>query len=424
MAVRLEWGDSGFPSEKIMDECRLGVSYVKELAAVSKNADYSKDAATIALPNEKKFLKASKAAAANCRNATLFILVGIGGSNLGAMASMEFLLGKSHNLLNPKKRMLFADTCDPDSIGELVRLLKSHIETNGKAVINIVSKSGTTTETAANFEAILGSLTKEERKSVKIVATTDSGSALDTLARKEKWAVLEIPQKVGGRYSVLSNVGLFPLCWLGVDAEAMLHGASKMLSACLSENPEKNPALVQASIMSLHAKAGKNILDSFLFSNSLSSYGLWYRQLLAESCGKGGNGLTPTVSIGTTDMHSQAQLYLGGRHDKAFRFIHAIPNENQLMPSSPIAPAISEALSGKSTSQIYSVLMRSMETASKKKSLPFWEISIGAKSEENLGALLQLDMVSVILFCRLQGVNPFDQPAVESYKSEAKRLLS
>lgn len=422
MAVVLEWSKACVLPKIVEDKAKSAQNYVGTLQQLAKNPDWSAPEASIFLPGETKFAKASKSAANACKNASLFVVIGIGGSNLGAMAAYDFIFGRQANLLLGKK-LIFADTTDPSTIGETIRLMKQEISKKGRVVLNIVSKSGGTTETLANFESIYATLSQQERKSVKIYATTDAGSKLHEAASKKGWATLPIPPAVGGRYSVFSCAGLFPLAWAGVDIDAMLSGASKMLDSCLLPDFRSNPALAQAALMHAHCASGKNMLISFIFANDLQSYGLWWRQLLAESAGKCPVAPTPIVSMGSTDLHSQAQLYLGGPHDKAFRFVSVSQfAENQLIPSRPEL-ALAQNLAGKSTAEVFSALLNSTKASFSSNRIPFWEISLPHKSEEFMGALLQLDMMSVMYFCRMLGVNAFDQPAVEAYKKEARKLL-
>ncbi len=423
MDVVFSWQYAGFPPEKAKEKAREALLYLKRLANLRQKPDWSAPEASILLADEKKFAQASIRAAKGCSKAALFILVGIGGSNLGTMAIRDFIMGRNANLLTGK-HMLFADTCDPSSLDEIIRIMKLHLAKKKQVVLNIVSKSGTTTETLANFEAIYATLSPSEKKLVKVYATTDAGSQLHSIASKKGWPTLPIPPAVGGRFSVLSCVGLFPLAWAGVDVNKLLAGASKMLSVCLKDNVNENPALAQAALMSLHIESGKNIIDTFCFCNDLHSYGMWYRQLLAESAGKGPASPTPMVSIGSTDLHSQEQLYLGGSRDKIFRIVSLAGfADDQLVPNTP-ALSLASGLGGKSTSEIFLALEGGTKSSFRNSYIPFWEILLPAKNEEAFGALLQLDMVSVMLFCKFLKVNAFDQPAVEEYKKEAKKLLS
>ncbi|MFC1686060.1 hypothetical protein ACFLZZ_03505 [Nanoarchaeota archaeon] len=354
------------------------------------------------LPSDKVTLKEVKAVikAKSKLNPSYLIVIGIGGSNLGTIAVQEAVLGKLYNQLNPKIKVLYADTVDSDTVDSIKKIVKGK-----KVLLNIVSKSGTTTETSENFKALL-SLVKNPKQ---VIATTDRGSELWKLAKQKGYTPLEIPKYVGGRYSVFSLVGLFPLGMLGINLDKLLKGAEDMNKKCFSENLTANPAALGASILYLNHKKGKNIHDTFLFSNDLESAGKWYRQLLAESIGKKKDtGITPTVSIGSTDLHSIAQLYLAGPKDKFTTFVSLEKTNHPMNKLDKIMKAI----------------LKGTKIAFKKRDLPFSELTLPDKTEYALGQFLQLKMVETVYLSRLLKVNPFNQPDVEAYKKETKRILS
>ena len=193
------------------------------------------------------------------------IVIGIGGSNLGTIAVFESVKGKLHNQLTDKTKILFADTVDSDTLAQISILMEKTLRSGKKILLNVVTKSGTTTETIANFQVLLNIL-KKHKKNYKdfIVATTDKGSKLYDLAELEKFQILEIPKKVGGRYSVFSAVGLFPLSVAGINIDKLLKGAADMRDTCLNKNILKNPAAISAVILYLH-KESRNINDNFIF---------------------------------------------------------------------------------------------------------------------------------------------------------------
>jgi glucose-6-phosphate isomerase len=362
------------------------------------------------------------------------IVVGIGGSNLGTIAVQEAILGKLYNQLTPSIKVLYADTVDSDLIYAIIRLVKPVLERDGNIVLNLVSKSGTTTETVANSEILIALLKKYKENYGKYVnITTDKGSKLWDLALKEGFNVLEIPKKVGGRYSVFSPVGLFPLGLLGINTAQLLRGARSMRDACIDMNIEENPAALSAVIQYLHYKGGRNISDLFLFSNDLESLGKWYRQLMAESLGKEFNkkgervniGITPTVSIGSTDLHSMAQLYLGGPYDKFTTFVRVKNNGSTMtVPNIEGYTDLVSGIRGKSLMNIMDATLEGTEAAFRAAKRPFAEITLPDKSESSIGQLLQFKMIETIYFAHLLNVNPFDQPNVENYKTETRKILA
>ncbi len=353
----------------------------------------------------------------------LVVIVGIGGSNLGTMAVQEALLGKNWNLHNTP-RILYADTVDPDAINVIVEEMQDVLRQGRQVLLTVISKSGTTTETIANFEILLNVLKRHRKDAEKyVVAITNKGSKLWNLAVKNNFSVLSIPEDVIGRYSVFSAVGLFPLGVIGINLKELLAGAAWMRMQCLLD-AKKNPAAIGAALLYLNFKAGKNIYDQFMFATDLESLGKWYRQLLAESVGKKGIGPTPTVSMGSTDLHSMVQLYLGGPKDKFTNFISTHFNTTAKVPSYPEYNTLVPHLQKKELNHIMHAILYGTKAAYQKHKRPFTETKLDGKNARAIGAYLQLKMTETILLAKLFNVNPFDEPEVESYKKETRRVLS
>ncbi len=397
---------------------------------------YTDDRASINLPDDAKMVKKVKdTVEKKCALYPAFlIVVGIGGSNLGTIAVQEAVFGKSYNQLTPGTKILYADTVDSDSINDTIKTIEPTLRNGGAVIINGVSKSGGTTETIANFE-ILTNLLKRYKKQYQkyVVVTTDKDSKFWNLAVGKGFDVLDIPKKVGGRYSVFSPVGLFPLGMIEVNIDELLQGASWMKEKCLSEKVENNPAAIGAALLYLHHKTGKNISDLFLFSNDLESIGKWYRQLMGESIGKEFNkygkkvfsGITPTVSIGSTDLHSMAQLYLGGPYDKFTTFVRIEGNKSSIKtPHLEEYSALVDGIQEKSLAQMMDAILEGIKIAFRKGKRPFAEISLPDKSEYSVGQFLQFKMMEIIYLGFLLDVNPFDQPNVEMYKTETRKILA
>ncbi len=332
------------------------------------------------------------------------LVIGIGGSNLGTIALFEALKGKLNNQINSKK-IYFADTTDPDYLNSIIKILK-----NKKTLINIITKSGTTLETIANFEVISKQLKVNKKY---IVVTTDYNSKLYNLAKNKKYNILEIPKNIIGRYSVFSSVSLFPLSLLDINIRELINGALDMQKKCLNKKILKNQAAISAVILFLKRKP---IYDNFFFSNDLESLGKWYRQLLAESTGKNNKGITPIISIGTTDLHSMAQLYLDGPRDKFTTFTTINKFNSEITINS-------KDFRTKKFSLILNKIAKAVKLTYKKKNLPFTEIILQDKSEYSLGQFLQFKMFETLYLAKLMNINPFDQPAIELYKEEVKKLI-
>ena len=406
-----------------------------EHLATAISEGYESDFASLCLPDDRLMLgKVRQVIEENLKLKPVYLIVdGIGGSNLGTKAVQEAVLGKLYNQLTKATKVLYADTVDSDSINNIITLVKPVLEKGDNIILNVISKSGTTTETTANAEVLIDFLRRYKKDYKNFVSVaSDKDSELWNIAVKEGFTVLEVPKKVGGRYSVFSPVGLFPLGLLGIDIERLLDGAKCMKAACVDTNIEKNPAAVSAAIQYLHYMSGKNISDLFLFANDLESLGKWCRQLVAESLGKEFNrkgetvnvGITPDVSIGSTDLHSMAQLYLGGPYDKFTVFL-SIKNSNSHInvPRLKRYSKLVNGIQGKSLESIMGAILEGTKGAFRKGKRPFMEAKLRSKSEYALGQFLQFKMMETIYLGFLLGVNPFNQPNVESYKEETRRIL-
>ena len=398
-----------------------------------RKADYNDERASLHLLDDIEMLHRVKTLIDEKKrlNPRYLVVIGIGGSNLGTIAVQEAILGRLYNLLDRDIKVLYVDTVDSDNIDSILNILKPVLERGENILINIISKSGRTTETIANFEVILDFLMKYREDYYKyIVATTQRDSKLWGIAEENKFSTLEIPKMVGGRYSVFSSVGLFPLGLLGIDIDKLIEGARVMRERCL--NDIRNPAAINASLIYLHNERNRNIHDLFLFSSDLESIGKWYRQLLAESIGKELDrdgrqvftGITPTVSIGSTDLHSMAQLYLGGPYDKFTTFISTMKPKTSIdIPSFNEYEQLVNGIQDKKIEDVMKAILEGVKKAFEKKTRPYSEVILPDKTEYSIGQLLQMKMMEVIYLGALLNVNPFDQPNVEDYKRETRKIL-
>jgi len=406
---------------------------IDRMNGVSKLAYYD-DRASVNLSRDKELIESVKNVVSEKSklNPEYIIVAGIGGSSLGTVAIQEAVLGKLYDY-RAKTKILYADTVDSDSMYEILSILEPLLKSKKEVIINVVSKSGKTSETIANFE-ILVALLKEYKKDISknIVVTSDFGSDLWNFAEERGFSTLEIPHKVGGRYSVFSPVGLFPLGMLGVDLDELLVGARKARKNALERNILKNYSALSALIQYIYYKKGKTISDLFLFSNDLESVGKWYRQLMGESLGKENNnsgkrvlnGITPIISVGSTDLHSMAQLYLGGPRDKLTTFV-SVENNRSVIDSPKLKEyeKIIPAIAGKRLDEVMSAILLGVKKAFRNDKRPFVEIFLEDKSEESIGEFLQFKMMEIMYLGALMNVNPFDQPAVEKYKIETRKIL-
>ncbi len=361
------------------------------------------------------------------------LLIGIGGSNLGTMAIYESLFGSLYTSLEGKyPKILFLDTNDPKYFSDVLDIV-SNLKDEDEILVNIISKSGKTTETLVNFEAVYGFLkNKFSNIDKRIVVTTDSESELDKIANNLGLSVLNIPKSVGGRYSVFSAVGLFPLKLLGVDIDRVLAGARQAKEASLQKNLEENIALFSAVLIFLHNKNGKNILNHFFFKPELYKVGAWYRQLVGESLGKAKNlkgevinsGITPIISLGSVDLHSMVQLFFGGPKDKFTIFVNSKKCAQDIRISESVKlTGLSDPFAGKSFSDVASAIYQGVLKAYDKNKLSYIELNFSEINEESLGFFLQMKMMEMMYIAKLLGVNAFDQPNVEDYKKETEAIL-
>lgn len=411
MALQINF-DNALVSKGEMEKTLKKLSpRVKELRKVVEKRDWDADEASLLLPDEEKFLQQCEEAAKMHEKAQSMIVVGIGGPGLGAKAV--------YNAVGKKgKKLLFVDTVDDDAVAPVLE----HLAKNNDCTINIATQSGTTTESVANAMLLLGEIGHHQWKQ-RVVVTTNEGSKLHVLSKKLGLRTLLVPKKVGGRYSVFSSVGLFPLCFAGVSCKKLLQGAREMKEECLQE--ENNPAATMAVVSFLSLKAGKNIHDEFVFSKSLEDAGKWWRQLNAESLGKKEKqSITPTVSVGSVDLHSTFQLYRDGPKDKFFRIVRVKKNENSLrLPQESALAELVPHLQGKTLGELMDAIVDSVEEEMKEKKIPFAEICLQDKEEHSIGALLQLQMVETMLLAEMLGVNAFNQPGVEGYKQKMRKML-
>jgi glucose-6-phosphate isomerase len=397
--------------------------YAKHLKKVSKDRNYKYYESSINLPVDEDLIPhVERLRDTLVKKRVKYVFdIGIGGSNLGTKAIYDALYGY-FDVIEPGRfpKMVFVDTNDPTNLYKIKALLKG-IENPKDVLINVVSKSGNTTETIANLEVILPRGTAYKKR---LVITTNFESELWDHALEQKIPVLPIPQKVGGRYSVFSSVGLFPLASADVNVFNLLEGAITMRDACLEPDAKKNPAALSAIIQFLNYRQGKTISDMFLFHPQLESLGKWYRQLMGESIGKDGIGITPTVSIGSADLHSMGQLYLGGPKDKFFTFVTAKKHERHVkIPEHPPFPLVNEDLRGRPVHEIIDAIYEGIKTAYEKDSIPFVEIELSDISELSLGKFMQFKMMEMMYLGKILGVNAFDQPNVEEYKVVTRKIL-
>ena len=347
------------------------------------------------------------------------VVLGTGGSSLGGQALVA-LLGAADQC----PRLHFVDNVDPASFDALL----SSLDLGGCGVL-VISKSGGTAETLAQFlillpalEAALGRAGLAERVTV---ISDPAASPLRRLAARYAIPCLDHEPGVGGRYSVLSNVGLLPALIAGLDVAALRAGAAEVLDSGLATAQESPPALGAAIAVGLlnERRISQTVLMPYV--DRLAGFALWFRQLWAESLGKDGLGTTPINALGAVDQHSQLQLYLAGPRDKMFTLV-VLDTAGEGRAVDP-ALADEEALAylrGRSLGDLLQAMARATADTLARNGHPTRVIKLARLDEKVLGGLLMHFMLETMIAAELLGVNAFDQPAVEESKVLARQYLS
>ena len=332
------------------------------------------------------------------------IIIGMGGSILGTKSIYSFLKKKI------KKNVFFFDNLDPNLI-----LKYKKIKNLKNACFIISGKSGRTIETIINLGAIFS---KNLLKNRLIVISELTDNALITIANKYHAEIIEHKEFISGRYSVLSETGMFPAALLGLNL-IKFKNLRKLI-----RNKSFISTLIH-NVASIYTLNTKKISNSIIlnYDSNLNDLGYWYQQLVAESLGKGGKGINPILSFGPRDHHSLLQLYLDGPRDKFFTFFSTLQNDEKLKISQDIIPGNMQFLKNKKLNFIINAQCSAVKNIFKIKKIPFRQITFKKKNEEELGKIFTFFALETILLSRLMKINPFNQPAVEQVKIETKSIL-
>ena len=325
-------------------------------------------------------------------------LIGMGGSVLGTEAIHNFLKFKI------KKKIKF--------FNNLNNQIK--IEPNGKSLNLIISKSGNTLETVTNFNLIL----KFQKKNKNIVITENKSSFLTLLAKKLKAEIVEHRNYIGGRYSVLSEVGMLPAQLLGLN-EAKF----KRFNYLIKNKSFLNSLINNVSFILKCVSDGKKNSVILNYDESSETLFKWYQQLTAESLGKNNKGIFPIISSMPKDNHSLLQLYLDGPKNNFFTFFGFIKEKTNKIDNRNLFGKFSN-LKNKSLSEITQAQRYATQRVFKRKKIPFRSFEVFKRNEESLGELFSFFVLETILLGRVMKVNPFDQPSVELIKTETSKILN
>ena len=364
-----------------------------------------------------------------------FVVIGIGGSALGNIA-LQTALNKPYYNLDSKKRdgnprLFVPDNVDPVRLKSLLSSLDLE-----KTLFNVITKSGSTAETMSQFLIAREAVTKEvgeDKLSEHFIATTSKDSGyLRVIAEKENFKTFHIPDNVGGRFSVLTPVGLISAAFCGIDIRELLRGAAAMAERCSTPELKENPAYLNGLLNFLAYNKGKTISVMMPYAHQLKDMADWYRQLWAESLGKEVNrsnkkinvGPTPVKALGATDQHSQAQLYMEGPYDKIITFIEVEKFDDEVE-----IPALYDDiegvnyLGGHTLNELINTEKKATELALTERKRLNETIILPEISEYTIGQLIYMLELQTAFTGELFDINAFNQPGVELGKQYTYGVL-
>lgn len=381
------------------------------------------------LPTEydkEEFGRIQKAAEYIKKNADVLIVIGIGGSYLGARAVIEAIKSQNYNLLCKDTPQIFfiGNSISPSMLNEIVELCADK-----DICVNVISKSGTTTEPAIAFRVfreMVNSKYSPEEAAKRIFCTTDKAKGtLKELADKEGYETFVVPNDVGGRYSVLTAVGLLPIAVAGIDIESLMAGAAKAQKALCEPSLEKNDCLRYAAARNCFYDKGKRLECFVSYEPCMTMFNEWLKQLFAESEGKDGKGLYPVSCVFSTDLHSVGQFIQESGSSLMF--------ETVVKFDSPVSDYVIKEeegnidglnfLAGKTMSYVNEKARQGTLLAHTAGGVGNFIIEADAIDAENIGYMIYFFEKACAISGYILGVNPFNQPGVESYKKNMFALL-
>ena len=373
--------------------------------------------------DKEEFARIKKAAERIRNNSDVLIVIGIGGSYLGAKAAIDFLTGPFYNY-NAKTQIIFAgNSISPNYLNGILETIE------GKDVsVNIISKSGTTTEPAVAFRIFKDYLEKKygkEEAKKRIFATTDKEKgALKNLADSEGYETFVVPDDVGGRYSVLTAVGLLPIAVCGADVDDIMKGAADAAKLYSNDNLSENDCYKYAAIRNVLYRKGKTVEMLVNYDPELQYFIEWWKQLYGESEGKDQKGIFPSGASFSTDLHSMGQYIQDGLRN-LFETVLYVENSKTDIVIGEDSDNIDglNFLSGKTIDFVNKKAFEGTLLAHTDGGVPNLVLKVGALDEYNLGQLIYFFEKACGISGYILGVNPFNQPGVESYKKNMFALL-
>ena len=378
--------------------------------------------------NKKEFEKIKKCAKKIREDSEILVVIGIGGSYLGARAVIESLTHTFYNLLPKEERkspqiLYVGNNISGKYLEELVELIG-----NRDLSVNVISKSGTTTEPAIAFRFFREFMEnkygiKEARKRIYVTTDKEKG-ALKALADKEGYETFIVPNNVGGRYSVLTPVGLLPIATAGIDIEKLMSGARFAEEKYNDENLKYNDCYKYAVARNLLYKNNKNIEILVSYKPNLHYFIEWWKQLFGESEGKDGKGIYPSGAEFTTDLHSLGQYIQEGRKN-LFETVINVEKEESNIKINVDEDNLDEInyLADKTMDYVNKKAMEGTINAHVEGDVPNIVINMEKIDEETIGHLIYFFELACAMSGKILGVNPFNQPGVEKYKTNMFKLL-
>ena len=375
--------------------------------------------------DKEEFARIKNAADYIKKNADVLVVIGIGGSYLGARAVIEALTSPNYNALKKDTPDIYfiGNSISPSALNEVVSICE------GKDIcVNVISKSGTTTEPAIAFRVfrdLVNSKYSKEEAAKRIYATTDKAKgALKNLATEEGYETFVVPDDVGGRFSVLTAVGLLPIAVSGADIEKLMEGAAAGRKEALENDFAENGALQYAAIRNILLRKGKTIEVLANYEPSLHYVSEWWKQLYGESEGKDQKGIFPASVDLTTDLHSMGQFIQDGNRILFETVMNVETSKEEIIINEePVDLDGLNYLAGKTVDFINKSAMNGTILAHTDGNVPNLIVNIPEQNEYYLGQLFYFFEFACGISGYLLGVNPFNQPGVESYKKNMFALL-
>ena len=420
-------------SESIVTKADIEAIAPKAVAAMdtlmSKTGEGNDFLGWVDLPtnyDKEEFDRIKKSAEFIKKNADVLIVIGIGGSYLGARAVIEAVKSYNYNLLAKDTPQIYfiGNSISPSSLNEIVALCE------GKDIcVNVISKSGTTTEPAIAFRVfrdLVNSRYSKEEAAKRIFCTTDaSKGTLKALADKEGYETFVVPDDVGGRFSVLTAVGLLPIAVAGIDIDDLMLGARNAQNELCSTDIEQNPCLKYAAVRNCFYNKGKKMECFVSYEPNMTMFNEWLKQLFGESEGKDGKGLFPVSCVFSTDLHSLGQYIQESGADKMFETVvkfNTCLNDYVIGEQDGNLDGLN-FLAGERMSVVNDKARLGTLLAHTEGGVGNLIVEVEKLGAEEIGYLIYFFEKACAVSGYILGVNPFNQPGVESYKKNMFALL-